>query len=372
MTTRWLDQLLAFPDATAVREFVRQQHPTLPPSLPHRVAIAGAAGIGAQCLAACRTLRIEIAGLFDGDPRKAGTTWQDHTVRPLSALAALPSEIPLVLATHRLGALRTQLTQLGDRACWPFPLLALCDPRFPAHPFYDGLWDECFMHRERYRQLARQLHDDHSRTVLNAVIGFRLTLDPAVLHDWITPHAYFPPDLLHFRTDEIFVDGGAYDGDTIAAFLRRTGDRYTRIIACEPHPEAFAQLRRRYADLSNVSLHACGLHRQTATLALSADGRGAALAAHGDTMVPVTTLDAIPEAFGATFIKLNIEGAEPDALAGATHIIRTSRPRMAVAAYHRPSHLWELAEQLLQLRPDYQLSVRQHDAGIIETVLYAV
>lgn len=373
MTLRWLDQLMTFQNTAAILDFVRQHHPTLPISMPQRVALVGAAALGAQSLAACRALQIDISGVFDGDPRKQGTTWQGHMVQPLSALDQLSPEIPLVLATHRLGAMRAQLAHFGDRACWPFPLLTLCDSRFSAHPFYDGLWDELFVHREQYRQLARRLHDDHSRAALNAVIGFRLTLDPAVLHDWITPHAYFPPDLLRLRADEIFVDGGAYDGDTIAAFLRQTGGQYARIIACEPNPEAFAKLRQRYAHLPNVTIRSGGLHRETATLALHVEaGRSAALSSHGETMVAVTALDTIPEASGATCIKLNIEGSEPDALAGATRIIRTSRPRMAVAAYHRPSHLWEIAEQILQLRPDYQLGLRQHDAGIIETVLYAM
>ena len=73
-----------------------------------------------------------------------------------------------------------------------------------------------------------------------------------------------------------------------------------------------------------------------------------------------------------TYIKMNIEGAEIDALKGAAGSIARWTPKLAIAVYHRPSDLWQIAEVVRGLNPNYDLYLRQHDGGVIETVLYAL
>jgi hypothetical protein len=46
--------------------------------------------------------------------------------------------------------------------------------------------------------------------------------------------------------------------------------------------------------------------------------------------------------FRPTFIKLDVEGAEPEALIGGRQTITSHRPTLAVSAYHQPDHLWSL------------------------------
>ena len=73
-----------------------------------------------------------------------------------------------------------------------------------------------------------------------------------------------------------------------------------------------------------------------------------------------------------TFIKMNIEGAELDALRGSSTVIERWGPTLAISAYHRPSDLWQIPFLVNELRDDYKLFMRQHDGGVIETVLYAI
>ena len=56
----------------------------------------------------------------------------------------------------------------------------------------------------------------------------------------------------------------------------------------------------------------------------------------------------------------------------ATAAVAEWRPKLAISAYHRPSDLWRVAETVRALCPDYDLFLRQHDGGVIETVLYAL
>ena len=119
-------------------------------------------------------------------------------------------------------------------------------------------------------------------------------------------------------------------------------------------------------------IHA-GLHSKAGTLRFRDDAsRGAIFASDGEIEMPVTTLDDALGGRRLTYVKMNIEGAEMDALQGGCKSISTWRPRLAISLYHRASDLWRIPQRVLELNPDYRLYLRQHDGGIIETVLYAL
>ena len=87
--------------------------------------------------------------------------------------------------------------------------------------------------------------------------------------------------------------------------------------------------------------------------------------------MPVTTIDDVLGARRLTYVKMNIEGAEIDALQGGWNAICKWLPRLAISVYHRASDLWRIPEVISEISSEYQLYLRQHDGGIIETVLYA-
>jgi FkbM family methyltransferase len=72
------------------------------------------------------------------------------------------------------------------------------------------------------------------------------------------------------------------------------------------------------------------------------------------------------------FIKMDIEGAELSALNGASGLIRESKPRLAISAYHKPDDLWVLADRIKALHPGYQLSFGHHSPIQWESVIYAM
>jgi len=71
-------------------------------------------------------------------------------------------------------------------------------------------------------------------------------------------------------------------------------------------------------------------------------------------------------------VKMDIEGAELDALAGAGHCLARHRPRLAISAYHRPEHLWEIPRAILAANPGYRLHFGHHMPVKWESVFYAV
>ncbi len=71
------------------------------------------------------------------------------------------------------------------------------------------------------------------------------------------------------------------------------------------------------------------------------------------------------------FIKMDVEGAEPDAILGAQGVIREFKPRLAVSIYHHPDHFWSLPLLIKQSNPEYRLSFGHHSPLSWESVIYA-
>src|SRR5262249_25527227 len=140
---------------------------------------------------------------------------------------------------------------------------------FKTHMFYDGWLKDLLESKERYNWLETELADDRSRQVLDAVVRYRLTADPVALAD-VVEHGrhyqglYHPAGLFDFDNDEVYVDAGAYDGDSIRWFIDRVEDRYQRILAFEPDPETYARLKQSFAGERRIEAINAGLHRRKA------------------------------------------------------------------------------------------------------------
>ncbi len=316
-----------------------------------------------------------MVAIADDHPSKHGKQIDGHIVEPVEALRRLDRATPIVIASHRVLGATERLRGLGHASVLPFAALQVTAPElFPAHMFYDRLLEDMLANRDRYAWLNEHLADRRSREALNAVLAFRQTFDAAVLRPVLDDDdLYAPKGLIEFSGDEVYVDGGSYDGDTIRTFIKRVHGRFSDIYAFEPDPVTFERLEENFRDEPRVHATHAGLYRRSGMLRFRDDAsRGAIFADDGNIEMPVTTID---EALGKqrlTYVKMNIEGAEIDALRGGRNAIRRWLPKLAVSVYHRPSDLWQIPQVLLELSADYELYLRQHDGGIIETVLYAM
>lgn len=71
------------------------------------------------------------------------------------------------------------------------------------------------------------------------------------------------------------------------------------------------------------------------------------------------------------FIKMDIEGAELEALKGAEAVIRRFRPKLAISVYHRLPDFWEIAQWIDGLGLGYRFHLRHFTIHAEETVLFA-
>lgn len=186
---------------------------------------------------------------------------------------------------------------------------------------------------------------------------------------------YFDLPELEFRKDknEIFADGGCYDGANSVRFVR-WADGNGRIWAFEPDMKNMKNCENRFRseDIGRYELINKGLWSHETQLCFDNDkNEGSCFHDGGKTIVPVTSLDETIKG-KVTFIKLDIEGAEYEALLGAKRIISEFQPKLAVSVYHKREDIWELPELIIRMNSQYKLFLRHYSLDRVETVLYAV
>jgi FkbM family methyltransferase len=369
----WLLGISAVPSLESTQNSLRERYAFLQRGLPQRLAILGAGGEGRRLAQICSEQGIEVAGIFDNDAGKRGLPVGRHRVMPSDAIGSLNRNVPVVIASHRVLGATLSLSAMGF-AVAPFALLQVLAPEtFAPHMFYQGLLEDISSQHGRYAELAQMLADEQSLDVLDRVLGYRLSMDAAVLAPVIDWDLYGFSGLLRFADDEVYVDGGAFDGDSVRMFVDRVAGRYQRVLAFEPDPRTFERLALNLKAFPNAEPYNYGLHREKGVLAFNDDGsRGAVIQDDGECRINVVALDEVLAGDRASFIKMNIEGAERAALLGTAATIARWRPKLAISVYHRPDDLWAIPKLIRELCADYRLYLRQHDGGIIETVLYAI
>lgn len=184
---------------------------------------------------------------------------------------------------------------------------------------------------------------------------------------------YFDLEELPKNTNEVFVDGGCLDGQSFLGFHRWCGGSYQAIHAFEPDQSSIEKCKKSANSSNRITIHNKGLWHENAILHFcSGLGGSSRIDTVGDVSVDVVSLDQYLIDIIPTFIKLDIEGAELDALIGAKNLISKYKPKIAVCVYHKESDIWEIPSYLLQLRNDYQFYIRHYSLSAIETVLYAI
>lgn len=258
---------------------------------------------------------------------------------------------------------------------------------------------------DRLLQIGNSLDDAYSRLSWLCVLSYRVTLNPFFLEACAVGHlnegfnlnSYSTNrEFFKFTQNEVYVDGGAFTGDTIETFLRAVDGKFKQIHSFEPSHEQNNKIRARLTKLqdsylkslaSSITLHEKGLWDSPAFLefnpsqivdffgsAVPVQAQSAHIVDSGivshiydekteknvSTKVPVTSIDEATN-LEATFIKLEIEGSELRALQGAAKTIERNRPKMAISMYHKPEDLVSLTNYVSCTEQRYKFGFRQHN-----------
>jgi FkbM family methyltransferase len=229
---------------------------------------------------------------------------------------------------------------------------------------------------DKLRQARQLFCDQKSLNVFDSILQRALGggKDVDLMVNICEKDQYFPADIIRLSDHECFVDIGAFDGDTVGDFVKRTGARFDRIDAFEVNQVNYFQLRDNVARMPNadrIKVFNLGIWDAECDVTYSV-GKSQSTIGIGQTKGHVVPLDDVLRGESVSFIKMDIEGAEPNALRGARNIIETQKPRLAICVYHHLKHLWEIPLYISELVPGYRLYLRHHTNLEYETVCYAV
>jgi FkbM family methyltransferase len=189
---------------------------------------------------------------------------------------------------------------------------------------------------------------------------------------------YFPVNIINLSTDEVFIDGGGFIGDTTLNFIEKTKGKFKKIHVFEPVKINFDNIPQIFHSLNinqtNIAIHNCGLSSSEKEVCFNQNSSGATIDIKGDASVKLVALDKYlsdAERKEITYIKLDIEGSEMEALEGMRETITKYKPKLAICVYHKPKDIWEIPLFIKSIDPSYKLYLRQHHP-VHETVCYAI
>lgn len=219
---------------------------------------------------------------------------------------------------------------------------------------------------------TRKYHSEIEGFLLRSGIKRNNIIDLGKVLDGMYKKQYFDLPYLTFGNNEIFIDGGCYDMQTSLEFIKMVKGNYRKIYAYEPDTNNFNKCSK-FRDVKNLAVINKGLWSCSEKLFFNKSGDEASkITDKGNDIIYCSSLDLDLECEKVTFIKLDIEGAELQALVGAKEIIKKHKPKIAVCVYHKNEDIWEIPQYLLSLCNDYKFYLRHYSLGDNDTVLYAL
>ena len=246
--------------------------------------------------------------------------------------------------------------------------------KLPTLPvwFFNDFKNDFKTNFEKFNSVFKKLSDDISRETFQKIINFRLSDDLSHMTEFTDRQneQYFEDFLQLEKNGEIFVDVGAFDGFTSQVFINHCPN-YRKIHIFEPEPNNIKIAKENLKKFSNICFHHLGLSDSTKTLKIKSDAQSSKISPDGDTEVNLVKLDDYLNS-DYTFLKMDIEGGEVDAINGAIHSIEKYHPKLALSVYHKSNDFWQIPEAVFKARSDYTLYMRHYLEGISETVLYFI
>jgi len=208
-----------------------------------------------------------------------------------------------------------------------------------------------------FERVYNLLADDLSRKTFENTVKYKISGKLQYLYECETDEDEPYNNFLKLGSNESFLDLGAYNGDTVADFIKRVKS-YNSIIAVEPDSKTFKKLVANTEGIENIRCENVCISDFHGLGAFGMRGGRNSGAENGKNEAQFTTIDRILGKEEATFIKMDIEGEEERAIKGAFNTITNLKPKMLISCYHRTEDLITLPKAVLNIRNDYRIYMR--------------
>jgi len=383
------------------------------------VVLYGAGSAGKELLPILRLHGVNPACFCDSNPSRSGELYCGLPVISSSELRRNHKN-SLIFIT--IGAHRDQIRQqLVDMGCEKDKILSIADQEAMIYYTHlaQWLWPEADLkaHADDLQAVYELLSDQKSREIFTSRIAlFVRGADYRSFRTFISElsdigpfqgtsfqecrcstnydresYLQFNNDLITLSEHEVLVDGGAYTGDSTIEFIQacvKNKASYRRIYCYEPDPQIFDELQTNVARYDSIILRPYGLWSHSATIrfadsSILRPGSTRIVSVYGDhtdlsgsesgiTEISTTSIDEDLADETVSIIKMDVEGAEMEALRGAKKTIVRCRPKLIISAYHKRDDLFEIPLLIHKMVPEYKIYLRHFSSNFGETTLFAI
>lgn len=342
------------------------------------IFIYGAGNAGRMTYQLLKEKNINISGFIDRRAKEIQTYMGKAVYETDSITNKVESFIIIsfICSHNELTEIKNELYECGfKRICYYFDVYSYYFSIQSQYKNMNTESNEFSNQQEKIATVGSCLCDDRSREVYYNFFNAIMNSNSELFSLPDTETQYFVNDITFNKGYSRFIDCGAFDGDT-AIMLKKCKGIVERIVFFEPDSINFEKLTKNLDNHSladEIVLFPCGVWNKTEMLKFKAGIQSSSgISEDGNVYVQCVALDDVLKNFKPTFIKMDIEGAEYEALLGAEKTIQEYKPDLAISIYHQIDHMWKIPLLIKKFNPDYAFYIRSHDILGMETILYAV
>jgi len=309
---------------------------------------------------------IACRGVMASDDFVRGQSYKGFTVERLSYFEAKYNDFIVAITFG------TQISEVMDNIRQIEKKHTVVVPNVPV--FGSGIFDDEFLYvnKDKIKAAYSLLADERSKKVFENAVKFYYTGRLKYLWDCTDNKDEIFKNVLCLTAKENYLDLGAYRGDTIEELITQTGG-YNSVIALEPDPKTYKKLCAYTNGKSRITTHQKTIWKNDTTIYFAdKGGRNSTISSDG-TLIAATTIDTLCKDFDVTYIKMDVEGAEKQALAGGINTLSCKMPKLNIAAYHTFEDLFDLILMIYAINPEYKFHLRHHPyIPLWDTNLYCI
>lgn len=363
-----------------------------------KILIYGAGSAGIAFLYDLRKVGIEPLYFVDSDNSKEGTECEGlMVIPPEQILSRTGGDVLVIVCINTDGkrycksfaeALRAgghhgvyrKLRGCGCKNIIDYTYFRRCHTLFTDEKYNAPSCSDVYLMEQHEQEIAKVyelMEDEYSREVFEKITRFRLLDDSIEVPTMSQEKQYFEYGFYEKRQDEVFVDCGAFNGISLRTFLQENEFKFDGYYGMEPDLVNYEKLEEYVRTLpekvrEKITIVGKTAWKDSEGIRLYAlHGPGSFVSDIGKVWAESTTIDDMLNGKRASYIKMNIEGSEKEAILGAEQTIRKYKPRLAIAGYHRTDDFWRIPLMIKAYRNDYKIYLRSY-MNHISFVYYAV
>ncbi len=295
-------------------------------------------------------LSIPVMGVTASDDFVRGQIFRGFKVKKLSEFDG--DFIIAVAFASSLPDVMNHVYSLGVK----YRVLVPCVPVFG-----DEIFNRDFVNaHEAEINAAYALFEADSKPIFAGCVNFMFGGELETLKSITSEKSEAFEDIICLNGNEGYLDLGAYRGDTVEEFLHYCGNKYNSVTAVEPDRRTFKKLTEYLENIPKSEAFQKAIYSESKTLIFSSKaGRQSTISSKGE-KIEATTVDELCVDKSVTYIKMDVEGAEKEAIKGAENTLKTQKPKLNIALYHKSADIFEIPLQIAKINSEYKFHIRRH------------